>query len=44
MIAPTDIKLGEDLGVLELVDDVRRERQGVVILHGYVVELPVILD
>ena len=43
VISPSYIKLGEDLGVFQFVNEVRNQREGVCILHSVAVEVLVIL-
>ena len=43
VVTPSDVKLGEDAGSFELVDDVGSERQGVPVLHCKLVKLAIIL-
>ena len=43
VVSPPDIELGEVLGTLELVYELRDERDWVLVLHGHGIQGPVIL-
>ena len=43
VISPSYIKLGEDLGIFELVDEVGNQGKGICISDSVTVEVPVIL-
>ena len=44
VVTPPNIKFGEVLGFTELVYQFRNERQGICILNGHVIELPIVLN
>ena len=43
IVSPSDIELGENLGFLEFIDEVRDERERVSISDSVFVEVPVVL-
>ena len=43
VVTPSDVKLGEQLGVFDLIDEVRDEGEGVGILNGVFIHVAVIL-
>ncbi|KAG5334162.1 hypothetical protein C0989_004252 [Termitomyces sp. Mn162] len=44
VVAPLDIQFSEVPHILEVIDELRDEGEGVAVLHGHGVKNPVILD
>ena len=43
VVPPSDIKLGEDLGIFEFVNEVRDKREGVCVSDGVFIEVSIVL-
>jgi hypothetical protein len=44
VISPMNVKLGEDLGILDLINEFRDQWERVVILDSHAIEFPIVLD